>query len=388
MLKFVIKLLFSFNIKIIYGGKMKIIFANRQDCLINRGGDTVQMLKTKEYLEKKYNLDIVLCLNPDEIFKYSSDYLVHIFNLQTVDETMEYIENAQKNGNKILLSTIYWDLSYSITELRVFKITRFIKLFGKFKNISKILGKTQKKNWIKQKQILEKVDFLLPNSEEELEILIKQFRLNEEKIKNKTLVIPNAIENKEKSNNEEKLKIDLPPKFILQVGRIELVKNQYSVVKALEENPEIPIVFIGRVAQTEENLKYYEKLLEISNRRGNVFFISEINHDELQYYYRKAELHILPSLRESPGLVTLEALYHGSKIVVADKRFCPVTYYEFDKIGSVINPYDIKNIKEGVLKEYNKRNLKFNKEEYFEKFSYANVAKKTKEAYEIIGGKK
>ncbi|WP_154667084.1 hypothetical protein [Traorella massiliensis] len=58
---------------------MKVAFANRKDCLINRGGDTTQMLKTKKWLEDKYSVDIHLCLSPDEITKEYD--LVHIFDI-------------------------------------------------------------------------------------------------------------------------------------------------------------------------------------------------------------------------------------------------------------------------------------------------------------------
>ena len=37
---------------------MEIIFANRKDCFEKPGGDTVQMMKTKEYLEKQFDINI------------------------------------------------------------------------------------------------------------------------------------------------------------------------------------------------------------------------------------------------------------------------------------------------------------------------------------------
>lgn len=37
----------------------KIIFATRKDFFSKFGGDNIQLLKTKEYLEKKYNLEII-----------------------------------------------------------------------------------------------------------------------------------------------------------------------------------------------------------------------------------------------------------------------------------------------------------------------------------------
>ena len=44
--------------------KIKIIFANRKDCFDKPGGDTVQMMKTKEYLEKHYPVNINVVLSP------------------------------------------------------------------------------------------------------------------------------------------------------------------------------------------------------------------------------------------------------------------------------------------------------------------------------------
>ena len=79
--------------------KLKIIFANRKDCFDKPGGDTVQMLKTKKYLEKYYPVKIEILLKPEEILSDKEAKIVHIFNLQTINETNEFI-NAARIGNK------------------------------------------------------------------------------------------------------------------------------------------------------------------------------------------------------------------------------------------------------------------------------------------------
>lgn len=43
--------------------EIKVLFATRNDALTHRGGDTVQMLKTKEFLEKNFPVKIEIALN-------------------------------------------------------------------------------------------------------------------------------------------------------------------------------------------------------------------------------------------------------------------------------------------------------------------------------------
>lgn len=94
--------------------KTKVLFATRHDALSHRGGDTVQMLKTKEFLEKSFPVTIELALNESDFIKHSDADLVHVFNIQTIDETLKYVELCQKYNKKFALSTIYWDLSHFI----------------------------------------------------------------------------------------------------------------------------------------------------------------------------------------------------------------------------------------------------------------------------------
>ncbi len=84
----------------------------------------------------------------------------------------------------------------------------------------------------------------------------------------KAFLVPNAIENKEKIDIRNSSSINIEG-YILQVGRIEPIKNQLNVVKAMFEDKEIPIVFIGRIG----NEAYYKRSYKISREeRKRILF--------------------------------------------------------------------------------------------------------------------
>ena len=88
----------------------------------------------------------------------------------------------------------------------------------------------------------------------------------------------------------------------------------------------------------------------------------------------------MPSYRESPGLSTLEALWYGCEVVTSSEAFCPVKYYKFDKYAHLCNPNNIVSIKNAILEAFNTKKNTISKD-YFDFFSYENVAKLTLEAY-------
>ena len=83
---------------------MKVLFQSRKTLFTAPGGDTTQILKTKEYLEKLgVTVDISLDLTPD----VSAYDIVHVFNLMRPQELYLQVKNAKKYGKKVALSTIY-----------------------------------------------------------------------------------------------------------------------------------------------------------------------------------------------------------------------------------------------------------------------------------------
>lgn len=383
---------------------MKIGFANRFDCLTRIGGDTVQMLKTKDYIEKLYpNVEIEIYTDPEELKKAKNIDLIHIFNIQTSNETQKFINVAKEKKIKTVLSTIYWDLSTStyidysanfgifatyipnILQKALISIINFFVLLipnlkMKYKNgIEKGLYGTKKNIKAGQKILLD-VDYLLPNSPEELDCIAKYFKIDKSKLTQKTIIIPNAVDFELTEYEYEFPKnikfIKNLKNIVIEAARIEPLKNQLNVVNALINYPEIPIVFVGRVISQ----KYFNQLKKISEKRGNVYFIEHVDRKILFEIYKRATVHVLPSFRESPGLSSLEARFFNCQIVVSDQKFCPIKYYDFAEIGYICDPFSPKSIKHSILKAIKSPKPDINNS-YKEQFSYNNVAKMTFDAY-------
>ena len=134
--------------------------------------------------------------------------------------------------------------------------------------------------------------------------------------------------------------------------RIEYVKNQINLVYSLFSHNEIPIVFVGHPVEKG----YFDKLKEISSIRGNVYFIDNIPQNEINLFYKYADIHVLLSLRESPGLVSLETALEKCPIVVTTKQFSPVDTY-FANCPYVVNPLDISSVEKIVLQAYKERKI-------------------------------
>lgn len=352
----------------------KVVFVNRLTMFTQIGGDTIQLMKTKKYLEQNFNVQVQLCTTPEEMLLHPDADLFHIFNIQTMDQTEKFIATARNMNKPIALSPIFWDLShgiytYYLQRMGIYNLkpwmskfkTVSLKVAGRFKNSNPYYSKAyiDRNRWM-----LQNVDLLLPNSEEEMEILQEKFG----PIYGKYRAVPNAIEQKDYSQNAIRRKNNR----VLVSGRIETVKNQYMLLEALYDLKDIEIVFLGRL----NNHKYYDKLRELADKRGNVKFINEVPNDEVYKYYLEAKVHVLASFRESPGLSTLEAAYFGCNVVFADPRFTPVDYYELEQIGFMCDPYDKLSIRAAVLKAL-ETDLIYDRELYFSRFSYEAAAEET-----------
>ena len=86
---------------------MKVLMQSRKNFFELRGGDTVQLEKTKMELEKLgVEVDFSLDFEPD----LSNYDLVHLSNVTRIQETYLHVKNAKKQGKPIVLSTIFWPM--------------------------------------------------------------------------------------------------------------------------------------------------------------------------------------------------------------------------------------------------------------------------------------
>lgn len=368
----------------------KIAYCIRKGYL--EGGDGVQAVKTKEYIERDYpdvKIDIL-----DDVSMLNGDYqLVHIFNYATPELTTDYFEKAIQLGLKIVSSPVYWDYSFSSIPfplIKSFKKESISERYAQFhKRLNKFFANIPLPQFKKAyfyvsnkfsrqiKYFIEHSELILPNSQEEGDLCCEFAKCEESK--NKIRVVYNGVDvSGVKIMAEDAFfeKYKLPKNYVLQVGRMEYLKNPLNLLAALMDDKDIPLVFLGNMKCSP---LYLEQLKKMADKRGNVYFVSNVPHDEVYSFYRYASVHVLLSMRESPGLVSLEALSQGCPIVISDKRFLPVDTYFSEQYESV-NPYDLKAIREAVVKSINKDHYSVD----LSRFSWAEVARQTYEAYKEV----
>ena len=379
---------------------MKIIILVRENFYEIFGGDTVQLLKTKEYLENVFNIHIEIITNENKIFENTDFDILHIFNINTRKNLDSLVKQIKEKKKKVILSPIYWDFSNSFyvsslsSYLNIQKcgkhIYYFKNIYLKFIDFITLINKQyiNKRYMIpetkefkeRHKNLLNLADIIIPNSDEEGRILCKNINLDYKKVRDKFISIPNAVDIKFlKKNFKSNILPDIE-NFVLESARIEPLKNQINLLLALYDEKQIPIVFAGEAI----NKNYYSKLKALADKRGNVYFTGKISQEEIFSLYKRARIHVLPSFRESPGLSTIEALMNGCQVVVSEEKFCPLKYYKFDKYGFICDPYDTKSIRDAILNAYNNpKNINLPKE-YYEFFSYNNVADMTYQVYKLL----
>ena len=369
---------------------MKVALCIRKDYLEKHGGDSVQLLHTKAWMERLFQVETIIVTDPGQLDR--SFDIIHIFNLATRETTAAYFDKAKSLGIKTALSTIFWDYTYQATKdfasainYRIYDFPGLVPLFVQLDKLTALIFSKPRiisssfRHFVMD--CLNQADHLLPNSIEELQHAADFARLEAKKLIHKTTVVLNATEPGKYSFMEDFHEVyQLPRNYILQVGRIEYIKNQLVVIEALKKDPEMPVVFLGR----PNGEKYFKIVKEKAEGRGNVFFRDEVPHNDIHLFYKNARLHVLPSLRESPGLVNLEALQNGCPIVVSNKNFLPFDTY-FRGIATAVDPLSPASVRDGIMKELcMKRDMPSIKQLVKERFSWEQAARQTYQAYQAM----
>jgi len=248
--------------------------------------------------------------------------LAHVFNLQMPETAMPVFDTLQRRGTPIAFSPIYWDTwAYWFEEAQSQTFWRWpSRVAGTDLTREVYVGWQRLKaprddKWKLQRTLLKRADRVLPNSGIEGDLLGRSFFLSGG-FADKVDVVPNGIDAKRYEGRPCPSRAFLEAHnyrdFVLQVGTISPVKNQLRLIEALFDVP-VPIVFIGHTPAAMS--EYARQCRARADERGNVLFINHLSPGELPGIYALAAVHALPSWRETPGLVSLEAAACGCRIV-------------------------------------------------------------------------
>ena len=364
---------------------MKVLFQTRTNLYTAPGGDLIQILKTKEFLEKLgVIVDISLEFEPD-LTNYD---IVHLFNLMDPQDIYLQCINAKKQNKKVVLSTIYglyteyerkarggfaqkianilspYQIGYLKIILRHYHEKRF------HSGVKKMLFKGY---YRLMKEITKNVDVFLPNSVSEMNRVAHEFKLKNYKF----TAVPNAID-KSIFNNSDKTESNKFEKYrncIVCAARIEGRKSTLNLVKAVKETNHT-LVLVGNASKNQTDYVNQVKA-ELSDR---IIFLGAISHEDLKELFEVAKVHALISWMETPGLSSLEAAVMGCNIVVTKKGD---TEEYFEDYAFYCEPDDIDSIKIAIEKAYKSEFNPKLKEKILTNYTWEKTAEKTLEAYEL-----
>jgi glycosyltransferase involved in cell wall biosynthesis len=355
---------------------MRVAFIARSTLYSTPGGDTVQVLATAKYL-RKLGVDVDVKASTDNI-DYNAYHLLHFFNIIRPADILKHI----RSGKPYVVSTIFVDYTgYDRTQRAglagtLFKLlspgaTEYAKaiaraLTGKDRIASGEYLWRGHNNSIRK--ILNGAAHLLPNSENEYRRLREAFNIDK-----KYTVVPNGIDTEIFPSSQLMQK---DPLMVVCAARIEGIKNQLNLVKALN-NTQFKLYLIGNPAPSQQ--AYYRECKRMA--AANIFFIDNLPQPELLEYYARAKVHALPSWFETTGLSSLEAAAMGCNIV-AGNRGDAAEY--FGNRACYCDPASPQNILAAVEKAAAQPVDAALEQEIRTKFTWEQAALSTVQAYSTI----
>ena len=337
------------------------------------GGDTIQMVKTKDFLERDYDIKIDIETSGKSL-DYNNYDLIHFFNIIRPNNILPHIES----GIPYVVSPIYVDYSEYDQKIRGGFTAKVSKKIGK--NKTEYLKSVAR--WVKNgeypgskyylihgykssiRKILDNCSALLPNSQNELNRIKSDFSFDAE-----SFIVPNAVD-----SSLFKKETNAVRSGVLCVARIEGLKNQLNLIKAIKQT-DYHLTIIGNASPN--HIEYYKECRREAN--DQITFIEHCNQEELIKYYQKSKVHAMVSWFETTGLSSLEAAASGCNIVISDKGD-QKDYFKNDVLYA--NPSSIESIKSAVQNAYNSKGSENLLDRINNDFTWEEAAKITFKAYE------
>ena len=228
--------------------------------------------------------------------------------------------------------------------------------------------------------------FFLSKSYKEQIINNYIFKNIKDEIEKKSYIIPNGIDDFWHKNNyyKENYKVNAKHLKIIYIGRISVRKNISTTIKALNilrnEGVKVEFTIIGNI----DDMSEYDKIKNVEY----VKYLSVMPKEKLLNYYRNNDIFIMPSHRETFGLVYAEAMSQGVPVIYTkgqgfDGQFDEgiVGFHVSDK-----KPLEIVDAINKILNNY--ETISHNASIKSEIFNWKEIAKKYRDIYIKILGEK
>lgn len=202
-----------------------------------------------------------------------------------------------------------------------------------------------------------------------------------EQILEKSVVIPNGLDAFWLANkNKPKSKPRKSEIRVIQVGIVNKTKNAMTTANAIEilnaQGYNIKLDIVGKI----ESKNYYQQLA----KKDFVNYISPVPKEKLLQFYRNNDIFVMPSLKETFGLVYAEAISQGLPVLYSKGQGFDNQFSD-GQVGYAVEKTNEKDISEKIieiLKDY--ETFSNNAVNSASKFDWSKIAKEYKEIYDNI----
>lgn len=158
---------------------------------------------------------------------------------------------------------------------------------------------------------------------------------------------------------------------ILAVGRCVYVKGFDVLLQALKDIPKnVSTYFVGGKCEDE-----YTTIIE-QEQLDNIYFVDNIDYQELKKYYYAADVFVLPTRSDTWGLVINEAMTYGLPIITTDKCVAGNALIEDDVNGYIVKTESVDQLRESLMKLLSDEEKRYR----FGKYNYERMREWTFEA--------
>lgn len=291
-------------------GPIRVLHVLRSDHATHTGGDLVQIRQTVAALIRA-GVDARASTVRD--YHGPAPDVVHLYNFQLPVALRRDLAAARARwpGSRVAVSPIFWHL------------TPREATAAPDPSIWWRTAKSAAKNrlaWTTGRQVLTSCDAVLPNGASELRRTARYFRVRPDE---RWAVVPNGVDLRawpmrigppDRSSVLSSCGLDpAGAPVIACVGRVEPRKNQLAVVRAVAGLPGSALLLVGPVGDEPYAARVRRAL---APHRERMAWLGSRTPDEILRLFGGVDVHVLASLFETPGLVSLEAAAAGCEVVI------------------------------------------------------------------------
>ena len=214
--------------------------------------------------------------------------------------------------------------------------------------------------------------------------------INKLNIKTSVEIIPNGFNKKlfypmDSRKCRELLELPLNKKIILTVGNLVEVKGHKYLIRAIKEilkqRKDIMCIIIGSGGLKGE----LNELIKRLGLEAHIRLVGAKPHEEIPLWMNACDVFVFPSLKESFGIVQIEALACG-KPIVATYNGGSEEIIKNEKLGILTEPKNPKGLKEALNKTLEKEIDIKEIKKYAEQFTWDKNLRKTMKIYRYLLG--